>query len=128
MRQALRQREAASAGLQKHRAGFRSGTRYRPLAEARQGPPVRKRLTYWTLRRRVSAPVTHHGLDGFVTSLIADARNARFEGRLSVRVFDVAEVVAWAAVPLGIRLQRAAWFRVVALTRCPAPTRRRRPP
>src|SRR6266511_438292 len=49
----------------------------RPLAEARQGPPARKRFTYWTLRRRGSAPVTHHGLDGFVTSPIADAGNAR---------------------------------------------------
>lgn len=43
-------------------------------AEARQGLPVRKRFTSWTLRRRVNASVTHDRLDGSVASLIADAR------------------------------------------------------
>jgi len=64
--------------------------------------PVRKRFTYWTLRRRVSGPVTHHGLDGFVTLLIADARNARFSRPAVGSVVGVAEVVQWAAIPLGI--------------------------
>jgi len=70
------------------------GSCCRGLAEARQGPPVRKRrFTYWTLRRRVSAPVTHHGLDGLVTLLIADARNARLSRPVVGSVVGVAEVV-----------------------------------
>jgi hypothetical protein len=36
------------------------------------------RFPDWTLRPRVSAPVTHHHLDSFLASLIADAQNAGF--------------------------------------------------
>jgi hypothetical protein len=37
--------------------------------------------------------VTHHRLDGFVTSLIADARNARLSGPVVGSVVGVTEVV-----------------------------------
>jgi hypothetical protein len=71
-------------------------TRKRTVASWRKydKPSVRKRFTRTGLcRRRVNAPVTHHGLDGFVTSVIAPARNARFSRLVVGSVVGVVEVV-----------------------------------
>jgi hypothetical protein len=49
------------------------------------------RFTDWTLRRPVSAPVTHHDLNGVISWLIADAETPAFRGRLFGSLVGVAE-------------------------------------